>query len=90
MKELRTLIIEGERRPTEGEILEAQTFARTKKCIVELRWFIPHSGWKARIISEETNIEELALICIDSYPLGFGKVHNHQIKNLIDKGWIIR
>ena len=61
MKELRTLIIEGERRPTQEEILEAQAFAHTKKCIVELRWFIPHSGWKSRIISEDTNIEELIM-----------------------------
>jgi len=59
VKELRTLIIEGERRPTEDEIWEAYEYARLKSCIVELRWFIPHSGWKSRIISDGTNMEDL-------------------------------
>lgn len=30
------------------------------------------------------------LICMDDYPLGFGKTNNKQIKNLIDKGWVVR
>ncbi len=30
---------------------------------------------------------EWILICCENYPLGWGKYHNHRIKNLIDPGW---
>lgn len=59
MRELRTLIVPEERRPNENEISEALSFANEKHCIVELRWFTPHFGWKTWLIRPEDNIEEL-------------------------------
>lgn len=44
---------------------------------------------KGETVKTDQNNKGLALICLDSHPLGFGKTGNGQIKNMIDKGWTI-
>ena len=45
---------------------------------------------KGETISYDSFIDDYALICYKGYSLGFGKVKDKQIKNLIDKGWIMK
>lgn len=45
---------------------------------------------KGETLHTDITNNDYYLICIDDYPLGFGKTNNKQIKNLIDKGWIKR
>lgn len=42
---------------------------------------------KGETISIEQNYKGWTLICVDGYPLGFGKANNHKLKNKIDSGW---
>ena len=46
VRELRTLVITEERHPNEQDILDAWEFAVNKHCYLELKWFVPHYGWK--------------------------------------------
>ena len=60
VKELRKLVINEERHPVEQDILDAWDFANEKHCYVELKWFIPHYGWKVWFIDPNKNtLEEL-------------------------------
>ena len=34
------------------------------------------------------NLKGTLLICVNNFPLGFGKASNGKLKNKIDKGWI--
>lgn len=45
---------------------------------------------KGETINIDSNINGDVLVCLDSYPIGFGKLNNHQLKNKIDKGWTIK
>ena len=45
---------------------------------------------KGETIEIDLKYKGLVLICIDKYPLGFGKASNGLLKNKIDKGWIKR
>ncbi|MBR4163251.1 MAG: RsmB/NOP family class I SAM-dependent RNA methyltransferase [Solobacterium sp.] len=42
---------------------------------------------RGETISYEGNEKEWILVCIDRYPLGFGKIQNHTIKNKLEKGF---
>lgn len=42
---------------------------------------------KGETIEVEDDINGWALVCADHFPLGFGKVQKHRLKNKIDKGW---
>ena len=60
LKELRTLIVTGEQTPNEQDVWDAWNFAKEKHCHVELKWFVPHYGWKVWYIDPEINtLEEL-------------------------------
>ena len=59
LREIRTLVVNEERHPVENEVWDAWNFANEKHCIVELKWFIPHYGWKVWIIEPENQIEDL-------------------------------
>ena len=60
VRELRTLVITEERHPNEQDILDAWEFAINKHCYLELKWFVPHYGWKTWFIDTEKNtVEEL-------------------------------
>ena len=59
LREIRTLVVGEERHPNHDEVWEAWQFAKAKACIVELKWFIPHYGWKVWIIEPENGIEDL-------------------------------
>ncbi len=43
---------------------------------------------KGETIEVDSSLKGLVLVCLDKYPLGFGKASNGQLKNKIDKGWI--
>lgn len=43
---------------------------------------------KGETIEVDSLLKGLILVCLDKYPLGFGKASNGQLKNKIDKGWI--
>ena len=45
---------------------------------------------KGETIEIDLKYKGLVLVCIDKYPLGFGKASNGLLKNKIDKGWIKR
>ena len=45
---------------------------------------------KGETLKNRNNQEGYILICVEGFPLGFGKAQNDIIKNKIDKGWIIR
>lgn len=45
---------------------------------------------KGETIEIDSKYKGLVLVCIDKYPLGFGKASNGLLKNKIDKGWIKR
>ena len=45
---------------------------------------------KGETIEIDLKYKGLVLVCIDKYPLGFGKGSNGLLKNKIDKGWIKR
>ena len=45
---------------------------------------------KGETIEIDLKYKGLVLVCIDKYPLGFGKANNGLLKNKIDKGWIKR
>lgn len=45
---------------------------------------------KGETIQIDSNINDLVLVCVDDYPLGFGKAQNGVLKNLLDKGWVKR
>ena len=45
---------------------------------------------KGETIEVDSKYKGLVLICIDKYPIGFGKASNGLLKNKIDKGWIKR
>ena len=59
MREVRTLLIDEERHPVENEVWQAYEFACQKCCVVELKWFVPHYGFKVWIIKPEDNIQDL-------------------------------
>lgn len=60
VRELRTLVVTEERHPVEQDVWDAWSFAQEKHCYVELKWFIPHYGWKVWFIDPEKNtLEEL-------------------------------
>ena len=60
VRELRTLVVSEERHPIEQDVWDAWNFTQEKHCYVELKWFIPHYGWKVWFIDPEKNtIEEL-------------------------------
>lgn len=42
---------------------------------------------KGETIEYECSYNGWVLICVDKYPLGFGKIKNNRIKNKIDSGW---
>ena len=43
---------------------------------------------KGETIDIDTNLKGLLLVCVNNFPLGFGKANNGKLKNKIDKGWI--
>lgn len=45
---------------------------------------------KGETIEIDSKYKGLVLVCIDKYPIGFGKANNGLLKNKIDKGWIKR
>lgn len=45
---------------------------------------------KGETIEIDSQCKGLVLVCVDKYPLGFGKASNGVLKNKIDKGWIKR
>ena len=45
---------------------------------------------KGETIEIDLKYKGLVLVCLDKYPLGFGKASNGLLKNKIDKGWIKR
>ena len=45
---------------------------------------------KGETLKNKNNLNGYILICVDDFPLGFGKAEKDIIKNKIDKGWIIR
>ena len=45
---------------------------------------------KGETLKNRNNQNGYILICVEGFPLGFGKAQNDIIKNKIDKGWIIR
>jgi len=42
---------------------------------------------RGETISYEGNEKGWILVCVDRYPLGFGKIQNHTIKNKLEKGF---
>ena len=43
---------------------------------------------KGETIDIKINLKGTLLICVNNFPLGFGKASNGKLKNKIDKGWI--
>lgn len=42
---------------------------------------------KGETIEADSNKKDYHLICVDGYPLGWGKVGNHMVKNKYNPGW---
>lgn len=55
IREFRTLMVTEERHPNEQEVIDAWDYANRKCCYVELKWFIPHYGWKSWFIDPDKN-----------------------------------
>lgn len=45
---------------------------------------------KGETITVKSSLNGYVLVCVDNYPLGFGKLSNGVLKNKIEKGWIKR
>lgn len=45
---------------------------------------------KGETINIDSDINDYVLLCVNHFPIGFGKLNNGILKNKIDKGWIKR
>ena len=58
--------------------------------VIDLNEELANKYLKGETIMFNSSINTYVLICYKKQPLGFGKINNGQIKNLLDKGWIKR
>ena len=45
---------------------------------------------KGETIKVDSDCEGDVLICVEDFPLGFGKISKGMVKNRIDKGWVMK
>ena len=58
--------------------------------VIDLNEELANKYLKGETIMFNSSINTYVLVCYKKQPLGFGKINNGQIKNLLDKGWIKR
>jgi len=68
IKEIKTVIVIGNKSPSVEDIAEAILYASENNCLVKIEWHIPYSGSYSRVVHGDSNVQEIK----DSLPKVYG------------------